>query len=171
MLGEVGENPQVKKVMKVAAAVIGGISTFEAILDFPGELAKHEHIILTLVGVIFGLVILIACYVLVYGFFFVIVMVVGLLLHLIFRRGKLRAETKPWASTKWMVGFHVIALVLTVCLSIGTHGRIMSVFTYWSDKKEKEEYNKNMERDLRECLSHSSSDVAKQFCHEQFDQH
>jgi hypothetical protein len=141
MWREIGEKPEMKKAMKVAAAVIAVISAFDALSDFPEKLAKDKHIILAVVEVIVVLVILIASYALVYMSIDAVLFLATCVV-LLLRRLVSRVVMSPSAFTKWLVVCQAIALALTVYIGIATHGRVMSVFTYFSDKAEKDNYNK-----------------------------
>jgi hypothetical protein len=171
MLREIAETPQMKKAAKVAATVIAVISAYDAISDFQAKMAKHEHTIVVVIGVILGLVILIASYATLYlvinMMIFTIAAVVTLLRR-IFRWGP--KVVNPSTNSKWFVASQVLALALTVGIGIVTHGRIFTVFTYFPDKARKDNYNKIMEQGLRDCLNnpHNQSDVARSLCYEEY---
>jgi hypothetical protein len=173
MWREISEKPQMKNAVKVVVTVIAVISALNALSDFPVTLAKHKHILLIVLEVIVGLIILIACYALLYmsiqtALFFGSLLVMSLW-HLIFRHGAPKTKMNTSTEMKLFLTIQALSLVLTIFISIATHGHIMSVFTYWSDKREKDEYNKMMLQERQNCLSnpHNTSDIAKRFCYEE----
>lgn len=172
MWREICETPQMKRVIKVAGTVLIILSAYETLSDLPEKLARDKNIIVTVLGIIVGLTILIASYAFFYlsvnAAFLVLTALVKLPFRLIFRRGQPRTPMSPSASLKWIVAYQAIALALTVYAGIATHGHILTVFTYWPDKAEKDDYNRRNAQDLRECLNnpHNQSDIAKKYCYE-----
>jgi hypothetical protein len=171
MWRELAETPQMKRVAWVVGTVFAVMSAYNTISDFPSNVAKHEHTIVVVVGVILGLVLLIASYAFLYlsinAVLFILAAVAGALRRFIFKRPR---GTNPAANTKWFVASQAIALALTVVIGVATHGRIFSVFTYPFEKARKDNYNKLMEQGLRECLSdpHNQSDAAKSLCYGEY---
>jgi hypothetical protein len=171
MWREISETPQMKRVVQVAGTVITVMGAYNTISDFPSKVGKDEHTIVIVVGVIIGLVILIASYAFLYmsinAVLFIMAAVAGALRRFVFRRP--RNMNAP-ASMKWFVASQAIALALTVGIGVATHGHIFSVFTHPFDKARKDNYNKLMEQGLRECLSdpYNQSDAAKSLCYGEY---
>ena len=172
MSDEISEKPQRKTtITKVAVTAFAVMGAYNTISDFPANVAKHEHIFLTVYGVILGIVIVVACYALVYGsiiFAFMIATVLSRLFWRLIRRGKSNVAIGESVVMKWFVASQATALVLTVFIAIVTHGQVLRVFTYPFERADKNAYNKMMEQELRNCLSdpHNTSDIAQKTCRE-----
>jgi hypothetical protein len=177
---DISEKTQVKRAMTFVAGALTVMGALNTLLDFQAIVVKHEHILLIVFEVIMSLIIVLAWYALFYMSIQTALFLASLLgislWHLIFRRGQPKTKMNPSTEMKWFLTVQAISLILTICVSIATHGHIMSAFTYWSDKAQQDEYNKSTkqeernEQKLRECDSdpNHKSNEAQRACYEEY---